>query len=401
MSNILTKNLPLKLLAIAAAVFLWFYVVNEGYEVGFLDTKIQIETYNLAEDLAAANELGTAKVQVRAPAQSWSKMSEESITAFVDLKGMRKGIFSKEVKVSVDDPSITILNVDPEKISVTLEELQVLSKEIEVETTGSVNEAYEIQDPVITPDKVEIKGSQSSIEKVSKIVAPVQLNGEMTEIKTQVELEARDSSNRKLTNLVIIPKTAEVTIPVRKKNEIKTVGIKANVVGDPASGYWVSQTTVSPSSVAVQGNAEVINDLPYISTQKIDISGITSTTEKQVMLDLPDEVEIVDSSQVTVKIEVETQTITKAISASPRYTGLAADLRVTLATPSAVSLQVTGPAPQLNALKDGEVTASINLSGKKAGSHNIAIASGAISLPTGISLKSVETKEVQVVIQKK
>lgn len=401
MPKFLTKNLPLKLLAIAGAVFLWFYVVNEGYEVGFLDAEIPIETYNLAEDLAVANELGTAKIKVRAPAQDWSKVSIDNITAFVDLKGIRKGIFSKEVKVSVDDPSITILDVDPEKISVTLEELQSLSKEIEVETIGSVNEAYETQDPTITPDKVEIKGSQSSIEKISKVVAPVQLNGEMTEIKTQVELEARDSSNQKITNLVIIPKTAEVAIPVRKKSEIKTVGIKANVVGDPASGYWVKQTTVSPNSVAVQGNADTINDLSYISTQSIDIANITATTEKQVALDLPDEVTVVDSDQVTVKIEVEAQNITKSVSAAPRYTGLATDLRVALATPSAVSLQVTGPAPQLNALKDGEITTNINLSGKSSGNHKIAITSGAISLPTGISLKSIETKEIQVLVQKK
>ncbi|MBU1178176.1 hypothetical protein KJ903_03065 [Patescibacteria group bacterium] len=401
MPNILSKNLPLKLLAIVAAVFLWFYVINEGYEVGFVDAEIPIETYNLAEDLAVASELGTAKIKVRAPAQSWSKISSENITAFVDLKGIRKGIFSKEVKVSVDDPSITILDVDPEKIGVTLEELQTLSKEIEVETTGNVNEAYETQDPTVSPNKVEIKGSQTSIEKVNKIVAPVTLNGEMTEIKTQVELEARDSNNQKITNLVIIPKIAEITIPIRKQNEIKTVGIKANIIGNPASGYWVKETTITPNSVAVQGNADTISDLSYLNTQKIDISNITTTTEKSIALDLPNEVTTIDTNQVTVKIEVEAQTISKTATATPRYTGLAADLRVALASPSTVSVQVTGPAPKLNALKEGEIAATINLSGKSSGSYTMPISNNMISLPTDISLKSLDTKEIQIIIQGK
>ena len=399
MSNIITKNLPLKLLAIAGAIFLWLYVINEGYEVGFLDTEMRIESHNLAEDLAVANDLGTAKIKVRAPAQSWSKISPENITAYVDLKSMRQGIFSKEVKVSVEDPSITIVDVDPEKISLTLEQLQALTKEIEIDMSGHVNEAYETHDPITNPSQVEIKGSQTSLEKVSKIVAPVQLNDETTEIKSQVELEARDSNGQKITNLVIIPKVTEVTIPVRKQNEIKTIGIKANIAGNPASGYWVKQTIVTPNSVAIQGNADIINDLSYLSTQRIDISNISATTERTVTLDLPDEVTTVDADQIVVKIEIDAQSITKATTATIRYSGIASDLIVTSTSPDAISLQITGPAPQLNALKSGDVTATLNLSNKKADNYTIPIVDDMISLPDGVSLQSLDTKEVKIIIQ--
>jgi len=401
MSGFLTKNLHLKLLALVAAIFLWLYVVNEGYEVGFLDKEIRIETYNLAEDLAVASDLGTAKLKVRAPATAWSKINADEITAFVDLKNMRAGVFSKEVKVSVEDSSMTILDIDPGKVSVTLESIQSLSKEITVETSGDINEAYDTQDPQITPAQVELKGSESTIERVSKVVAPIQLAGEMTDIKQQVELEARDANNQKITNLVIIPKTVEVTIPVKKQNEVKTIGIKANITGEPASGYWIKQTIITPSTVAVQGDSEEISKLEYISTRRIDISGISADTEKRASLDLPTGVSAVDSDQVTVKIEIDTQTTTKTISATPKYTGLAADLKAATVSPSTVSLKVEGPTPKLEALKSGEVTANINLAGKGSGSFTIPISSNMISLPTGLTLKSLDTKEVKISIQKK
>ena len=401
MSKIFTKNLHLKILALVAALFLWLYVVNEGYEVGFLDKEIRIETYNLAEDLAVAEDLGTAKLKVRAPATAWSKINVDEITAFVDLKNMREGVFSKEVKVSVEDSSMTILDIDPEKISVTLESIQALSKEVTVETSGDINEAYETQDPQISPAQVELKGSESTIEKVNKVVAPIQLAGEMTEVKKQVELEAWDANNQKITNLVIIPKTVEVTIPIRKQNEVKTIGIKANVIGEPASGYWVKQTTITPSTVAVQGDSEEISQLEYIGTQKIDITGVAVDTEKRVSLDLPTGVTAVDSDQVTVKVEIDTQTTTKATSANLKYIGLASNLIVTSASPSTVSLRVEGPTPELETLKSGDIMASINLTGKGSGSFSIPISSDIVSLPTGLTLKSIDTKEVKISIQKK
>ena len=101
MPTILTKNLPLKLLALASAIFLWLYVINEGYEVGFLDTEIRIETYNLAEDLAVANDLGTAKLKVRAPAAAWSKIDTDEISAYVNLINTWEGVYSIELKVSI------------------------------------------------------------------------------------------------------------------------------------------------------------------------------------------------------------------------------------------------------------------------------------------------------------
>jgi YbbR domain-containing protein len=401
MLNFLTKNIHLKVLALLSAVFLWIYVINEGYRVDFLDAEIPIETHNLAEDLAVANDLGTVKLKVRAPSYSWQRISKEKISAFVDLKNLRQGAFSKEVKVSIEDPAVSILEKDPATVNIVLEPIQTLRKEVVVQISGEVGEEYETQEPIIFSEEVEVKGARSAVDKVNKVVAPVELFGEMTEVKREVELEAFDSSNEKVKNVVIVPKTAEVTIPIRKRSEIKTIGVKASIIGDPASGYWVKQVTIEPAAVVVQGNTEQISQLEYLSTQQIDISGISATTDRRIGLDLPPGVNTVDSSEVTVKIEIITQTVSKSLEVTPRYTGLTSDLEVASASPDRISIQVEGPAPKLDSLKESDISAVIGLKGKATGSFTINISPDMISLPSDVGLKDIDTKSIKITIRKK
>lgn len=395
-----TKNLPIKILAVIGAIFLWTYVINEGYRVDFLDTEIPIESFNISEDLALVEDLGNVTLKVRVPTSTSTKSLLKDTKAFIDLKGLRPGSYEKEIKVSFEDPSISLLELEPQKINITLENLESIEKEIEVEVLGEVDQNYQTDDAVLSIDKSEIKGASSSLEKIEKLVAPINVTDEMSEIKKIVELEARDSNNEKVKGITIHPKSVEITIPLHTKEELKTVGVKANITGNPATGYFISRTSINPATISIKGETEAVSSVSYLNTEPINVTGFNKNTEINTSLELPDGIELSDMQLVTVSIELEGQTTARTIDSIIDFTNLDSSLELNSYDPDTIKVLVEGNAPIINNLTSGGVITSIDLTGKGAGSFNLPIDPAMIRLPDGVTLKSIETKNIKITIKK-
>ena len=399
MKSLIKNNFFIKILALIAAIFLWTYVINEGYRVDFLDTEIPIEAYNIAEDLSLTNDLGTVKIKVRAPSNVSTDSISSKTNAFIDLKNFRQGDYEKEVKIFFEDPAITLIEIEPKNVNVTLEPLTSLTKEIEVELAGEINEKYQTEEPVLSVENAEIKGAQSTLEKIDRLVASIDLSNEMTEVKKIVELEARGPDNNKITGIAINPKTVEVTIPVGTKEEIKTVGIKANISGGPAEGYWIKQTSIEPSAIAIVGETSAIANTTYINTLPIDINGIMETKQVKTGLELPENLKTESISEVSVTIEIDSQQIQKLIEVKPKFLSLSSDLKISSYDPDVICLTVTGPAPEINELKTDDLYADIDLNGKSRGTFSMPIDAQLINLPPDINVKSIDTANIKIIIK--
>ena len=69
----------------------------------------------------------------------------------------------------------------------------------------------------------------------------------------------------------------------------KTLPVKAELSGRPASGYRIQNVETNPSSVMVEGPANMVRKLEYVQTSKIDINGISGNIEKMAPLISPGE----------------------------------------------------------------------------------------------------------------
>jgi YbbR domain-containing protein len=67
----------------------------------------------------------------------------------------------------------------------------------------------------------------------------------------------------------------------------RRAAVSAVLVGEPAEGFEISEVTLAPEVVEVRGPRSAIAGLDTIRTQPIDVSGITGTGSRQVVLDLP------------------------------------------------------------------------------------------------------------------
>lgn len=397
----LSENQKLKIIALIGAILLWIFVINEGFRVDFLEKDIPIQVYNLSDDLVVVNDLGKVKLKVRAPTNLWQKFPEKDLEAFVDLKNFRQGSYSVEVKVSSVNPKVQILDKKPSKVQVIIEPQFTIKKKINLEIEGSVGEGYIAKDPILSQKEVEIKGAKSALDNINKLVAKVELNGEKAEVKKQVELKVFDQNNNPIQNIEINPKTVEITIPVEKETEIKTVGIKTNIVGNPANGFLFEKAIAEPSFASISGNKESLKEIEFLETKEININGLDKYKETKIGFNLPPGITLVEPSEVLVKIYISPITTAKSVEAKINFKNLGQNFEVTSYTPSVALITIEGDSNILNSLKKDSIIVNLDLLGKGEGTYTFPLKSEMFQIPEGVKIKSIDTKEIKVIIREK
>jgi YbbR domain-containing protein len=68
----------------------------------------------------------------------------------------------------------------------------------------------------------------------------------------------------------------------------KTVRIRAEVRGEPRSGFEVQTITVNPRSIDVEGPRSHVREVQELSTSPVDVSGKRESFSQTVDLDVPD-----------------------------------------------------------------------------------------------------------------
>jgi YbbR domain-containing protein len=142
--------------------------------------------------------------------------------------------------------------------------------------------------------------------------------------------------------------------------------------GQVQTGYRVTNLTVSPTLVTVvSANPEAVDLLPgYVETEPIVLSGASSTLEEQVRLSLPEGFTVVGEESVLVQVSIAPIETSITITRRLEWEGLAPGLTAT-ASPSSVSVILTGPLLTLDQLRPEEVRVVVDLTGLGLGTHQV------------------------------
>lgn len=138
----------------------------------------------------------------------------------------------------------------------------------------------------------------------------------------------------------------------------KDIEIQANIVGDPAAGYFVDHYTVVPEHMQVEGPDSSIDTLESLPTIPIRIDGRTQSLTVSVNLDVPDTrvVRLPTLAPVEVHVEIveESGERTFRVPLDPQ---LAARWE---ANAEFVEVRVSGPASQIEAFNPEGVVFSFD-----------------------------------------
>lgn len=401
MKTFFTKNLSLKFLSLLLASSLWVYVATVENRTDFFPGEIPIEVKNLTPTLAPVYDQDSARIKISAPSSVWNKLVQDDFIAFVDLGELSLGTHQVEIKITSSVPGVQIVEVNPQEIRVRIETAVKAQFQVVTNFEGELASGYEVIDAAVEPDKVEAKGAKDIINSVSQATAQVRLSGEDRDIKQKVKLTALDEFERPVKNIYFTPERVEVSVSVAKEGGGKIVGIKLKLVGTLASGYWISQLVFEPVTVRIIGSEEKLEEVDFLDTKEINISGLNQAKDLQVDLVLPEGVSLPagESKAVSVTIKVSLEVQNRQVTAGFSYTGLSSGLTVTNISPSSVVVMVSGSANILASLSSDNVVINLDLSGRGMGSHLISISKASVSVPSGALIVSFVPNNVTVTIE--
>ena len=420
MKKSLTTNIPLKIMSVIAAILIWLIIVNVDNPIvtrTIPNVPVQVlnEAYIESGGMMCLipEDQDRVSVTVRGTRKTVESLKASDITATADLKQVVDlSTDPVMVPIAVNCPGIDANNAQsvPRNMEIQIEEMMRQEFIVTVDTDGTQpGKGYEIGSLESNPEKIRITGPQSLIEKIDRVVATVDVEGITSDTTEQAELTIIDRNQEELTEnqmkyLKYDILSPEVSVTVDLWKVKSNVQIVASYVGTPADGYKVDKLSLTPSEISVAGSDEALSQLEaqgntiQISADQVDVSGKKEDFDTRVNLTdfLPTGIELTTGTSETLIIRAEilpmdsrSYTIsTKDITVE----NAPSDLEVVFET-DRIEIRVQENGSSLDELDIKDIEASIDLTGKEAGSYQIPVE---ITLPEGYSLVSTVHADVKL-----
>ena len=420
MKKSLTTNIPLKIMSVIAAILIWLIIVNVDNPIvtrTIPNVPVQVlnEAYIESGGMMCLipEDQDRVSVTVRGTRKTVESLKASDITATADLKQVVDlSTDPVMVPIAVNCPGIDANNAQsvPRNMEIQIEEMMTQEFIVTVDTDGTQpGKGYEIGSLESNPEKIRITGPQSLIEKIDRVVATVDVEGITSDTTDQAELTIIDRNQEELTEnqmkyLKYDILSPEVSVTVDLWKVKSNVQIEASYVGTPADGYKVDKLSLTPSEISVAGSDEALSQLEaqgntiQISADQVDVSGKKEDFDTRVNLTdfLPTGIELTTGTSETLIIRAEilpmdsrSYTIsTKDITVE----NAPSDLEVVFET-DRIEIRVQENGSSLDELDIKDIEASIDLTGKEAGSYQIPVE---ITLPEGYSLVSTVHADVKL-----
>lgn len=383
-----------RIIAVAIAIGLWFYVisvVNPPTTVLVRQVPVTLlnQEYLDESKLAIAGD-GKYTVDVLLSGKRKDLiLTPEDLTATSDLSGLIPG--QNYITVKVTSPgNTTVQEIRMEKIQVYVDELVSVAKPV-VLNVVNVPEGTEFTVLGLDPNTITVSGAKSLVDMVDHIDVHVDGQGftvDETE-KTQIALTPVDVEG----NYVNAVKTDKVFVNLSATlYTVKSVPLYTRVEGSPGLGAELLSSNI-PSTVSIKGTLLDLAKINYIDAQPLDIEGITSNTELQVVPILPEGVELSSANgDMTATFTLSEQgTVTReSDSSAVALEGLADGLTAEKdAEAVPLTISITGAIAEITDLGEDAVSLYVDLS-------EIAEA-GEYDLP--ILGRSIEGKTLEVITE--
>jgi len=376
MFSSLWKNKGTLLLAFTLAVTVWVYAINEDdpLQEDLFPEPVSIEYINLAEGLIlSGSPPAECMIRIRAPQSVWENLTLEDFSITVDLSGLDTG----EYDISLGQPGIAVKPVLvtellPSRISLEIETLIEKTFPVEVHLIGEPAIGYEADTPTSDPATVTISGPASEINRITSIEAELDISGQRQNVEQRVRLRPLDENGSLLEDISIDPALATVTAPIQQGERYRLVAVIPIISGQPDFGFRITKIDVIPEQVIIfSSDPSVFDTIPgYVETEPIDINNAQEAVEIRASLDLPEKIALVGDQNILVQVSIEAIENSMTLTSPIEIQGLAEGLYA-IASPSSVTVFLTGPLTTLEQLTPDNIRIVIDLFDKTPGTYQI------------------------------
>lgn len=394
-------NSGLAVLSIVLAFGIWILVTEaeNPTRTRVVQEDIVVEPINVPGSVAVVEPLPTVRVRVTVAEEVFDSLTAADFQATVDLEGLTVGEYELlvDVRALTSRGNLRVDDVLPEKRDIRLAELIGKEVPVQVNVEGEPVAGYVMSQPVTESSTVLVTGPQESVDQVSQATATINVEGATETIDQAVRLTPRNQ-NGILVEGVTLDQGGfmQLTIDITQQKFSRAVAITPQPTGNPADGYNVVGVSVNPTVVTIRGEEPSIAGTSSIPTRPIDITGAKADIVKTVSLDLPSGVEVAGGDTVvTVTIKISPAQGSFDFTVPITAGGLGSNVQITGQLPNVI-VTVTGNVPQLRALTSADISASVDLAGKGAGTYYLPVAA---TLPAGVTVARVNPTDIDLTLE--
>ncbi|HEX5165820.1 MAG TPA: CdaR family protein [Thermomicrobiales bacterium] len=394
-----TGNAVRFFLSFILAFALWAWVTNErDPEQTYRASQVPVSAVGIPENLEIVGAVPAVDVTLQGPRSVIQTIDAASLTAEVNLDDVDgPGSYDRKVHVNAPD-GIRTITTDPETITVELD--TVVSKTFPVEALppAEIPRSLTVTSISVEPQQVTVTGVQSNVDQVARVLAPINIGDNTDSFSDLISLSAVDQNNVEVENVEIEPGAVRVRVDLEVRGKEIPVFVQCEC-DDVAEGFVVvGQPQANPANVIIDGDPEVLAQVPYIYTTPVNTSGLDQTTVIDgVPLDiasLPDGV-TVDPQFVDVSVRVEQTQFTRTLENIPiEVLGTEPNTRVVV-NPATLSIDISGPRDKLDQLEPRDVAVVVDVTGLDVGAHQVR---PRVALPAGMTYSDALPQVVVAII---
>lgn len=297
-------------MAIFAAIIFWVIVINLENTFYVFPDPIEIQAFNLPENLVVEEDLGTAKITLQSAPRDINKIAIKDFEVYVDLKGAGEGERQVEVSVSSKNPEVRVLKVEPSVIKLQLEAITEKTVPLNYSIKGTPAENYQVKDVEFDIAELIVKGSKEDLAKVTEVQAQIALKGDETsDLEKSTTLVAIDAEGAILDD--VIPEREEINakIIIQQGLRTKTVGIEPTITGELDSG-WIKSLSISPTNIQIKGSNSALSSISSVSTIGIPIAQLKEQGTVAIGISLPQNITLAEGAARTVYVTAQFEELT-------------------------------------------------------------------------------------------
>ncbi|HNH27079.1 MAG TPA: CdaR family protein [Anaerolineales bacterium] len=372
------ENYRTFLWAFALAVAVWISSVTSADpdETRALDNPISVEVIGQSSNLVFSEPIAKeVSVTLRAPSSVWALIDDDPsiVRAILDVSGLSAGEHTVDLQIQVNARPVQIVSVSPKTFVFSLEPLITKSMDVDLRVAGEVAVGYQVGDSTLDPVSVVVSGAQSQVEKVSRARVSIDLNRIRENFDQAVKVEVLDDRGQVVNGVTVSPESVHIVLPVSQQGGYRDVAVKVTTLGRVASGYRLTDISVSPPVVTIYStDPDLVNSLPgVLETQPLDLQNAQDDIATRLKLSLPSGISVIGEQTVFVQAGVSPIESSVTISSENiEILGLDESLNVQI-SPSNVDIILSGPLPLLETLTRQSVRVTVDLTGLTEGKYQL------------------------------
>ena len=368
-----SRNKVLQVIAsILVAVAIWVYVdVEKAPERTKTIRDIPVEFSGESTTLADKNLMllsgydTTVDLTIKGTKRELVKINKDNVrlvasTSSIDSVGVHTLRWDVVYPDGVQSSALSVDWASKYKVTVTVGELYTKEVPVNCVVTGTVADGYFTGETVLDPTTLVLRGQRDDLLNVAYAKLTVDISDATRSVIQTESVQLYDNDDNPVDNSNIRTNASliQAKVPVLTTKE---VSLAVELSGVPGSAGQSIKTTITPSSVRLIGEADVLENIDEIVLATLYIEDLDIWQQNSYVVTAPDGTWLANSNEVaTVEITmegIEEKTVTvDTFSYTNMPSGLYAEVMDTL------DVRLWGLSEELAELKADAITATVDLS---------------------------------------